>query len=213
MGFTVTRPAGTKDAEFQEYIRLLRQQGVDLARAPRVLEPTTGRRWLYLWDNKEDAERFAGTLKKRTGDKGWQTEEVDAPPSEGPLGPVLLQLGRQADGLVFGLHPLSRALIQSAFPRAFGSTSVFVDARRWQDFQKRGGTPEELTWEMALALTGLTREQLQQLGIELIDAETNETPVSVPPCRPYRLGHRKGVTRPTDRTERTAGNCSALQPG
>ena len=59
MGFTVTRPAGTKDSEFQEYARLLRQQGVDLSRAARVLEPSTGRRWLHVWSTEVEAERFA----------------------------------------------------------------------------------------------------------------------------------------------------------
>jgi hypothetical protein len=181
MGFTVTRPAGTNDAEFQEYARLLRQQGVDLARVPRVLEPATGRRWLYVWGTREDAEQFARTLKKRTRDKEWYTQEVDAPPSPGPLGPVMLQLGRQGDGLVFGLHPLSPATIRSAFPGAFGVTSIFVDAQRWSDFLKGGGTLEDLTWELGPVLSGLTRGQLQQLGLEVIDSATNQTPVSVPP--------------------------------
>ena len=36
MGFTVTRPVGTKDAEFEAYVRLLRQQVKDLANLPRV---------------------------------------------------------------------------------------------------------------------------------------------------------------------------------
>ena len=45
MGFTVNRDDGmTKDAEFEAYARLLRQQGVDLGKLPRVPEPGTGRR-------------------------------------------------------------------------------------------------------------------------------------------------------------------------
>ena len=37
MGFTVNRRDGyTKDAEFEAYARLLRQQGVDLGRLPRA---------------------------------------------------------------------------------------------------------------------------------------------------------------------------------
>jgi hypothetical protein len=182
MGFTVTRPAGTKDAEFQEYARLLRQQGVNLAEVPRVLEPATGRRWLYVWGTKEEAETFANALKKRTGDNAWYVAKVDAVPSSGPLGPIVLQLGRQSDGLVFGLHPLSRAMLQTAFPDAFGSTSIFLDAQRWHDFQRtRRGTLADLTLDMALALTGLKREQVQDLGFVLLDADTNETKVAEPP--------------------------------
>ena len=37
MAYTVTRDGGTKDAEFEAYARLLRQQGVDLGKVPRVL--------------------------------------------------------------------------------------------------------------------------------------------------------------------------------
>jgi len=44
MGFTVTRPVGTKDAEFEAYVRLLRQQGKDLANLPRVPDPENPRR-------------------------------------------------------------------------------------------------------------------------------------------------------------------------
>lgn len=188
MGFTVTRPVGTKDAEFAEYTRLLRQQGVDLARVPRVLEPATGRRWLYVWATRAEAEQFAKAIRQRTGDKEWYVEEVAVPPSAGPLGPVLLQLGRQSDGLVFGLHPLSRALIQSAFPRAFGPTSVFLDAQRWHDFQRTHGTLTDLTHEMALTLTGLSQEQLRGLGVALIDAETNATLVSEAPSGDGQVG-------------------------
>ena len=38
MGFTVYHPGGTKDHEFEAYVRLLRQQGVDLGKLPRVPE-------------------------------------------------------------------------------------------------------------------------------------------------------------------------------
>ena len=123
MGFTVTHAGGTKDAEFQEYARLLRQRGVDLGRVPRVPDPGTNRRWLYVWDTEAEARAFANELKKRTGDAGWSVVQVNGPASEGPLGPVVIQLARRADGLTFGLHPLGRATIQSAFPGTVPATS------------------------------------------------------------------------------------------
>src|SRR4051794_40142857 len=49
MGFTVYRGGGTRDSEFQAYVRLLRQRGVDIGKVKRVLEPEAGRRWLYVW--------------------------------------------------------------------------------------------------------------------------------------------------------------------
>src|SRR5258708_325587 len=119
MGFTVTRAGGTKDNEFEAYARLLRQQGVDLGRLPRVPEPGTRRRWLYVWDTKAQAQAFADELKKRTDDPAWKVIPVNVPPSEGPMGPVLIQLARRGDGLIFAVHPLSQAMIRSAYPTAF----------------------------------------------------------------------------------------------
>src|SRR5262245_55229893 len=117
MAFTVNRTdGGSKDAEFEAYARLLRQQGVDLGKLPRAPEPGTGRRWLYVWQNQADAQAFADELRKRTRDDNWAVVEVAAPPSEGPMGPIIVQVGRRSTGLVFELHPLSRALIQSAYP-------------------------------------------------------------------------------------------------
>jgi len=106
MGFTVNRnDSGTKDAEFAAYARLLRQQGVDLGKLPRAPEPITGRRWLYVWDAEEKAQAFADELKKRTRDDAWIVVKVTTPPSEGPMGPIIVQMGRRSNGLVFGLHP------------------------------------------------------------------------------------------------------------
>jgi hypothetical protein len=98
MAFTVSRNDGaTKDAEFEAYARLLRQQGVDLGKLPRASEPGTRRRWLYVWDSRDKAQAFADELKKRTSDNAWVVVEVAAPPSQGPLGPIIVQVGRRAD--------------------------------------------------------------------------------------------------------------------
>jgi hypothetical protein len=112
MGFTVTHPGGTKDAAFQAYARLLRQRGVDLGKLPRARDPISDRRWLYVWNTQADAQAFADELKEQTGDPTWEVVQVNGPPSEGPLGSVVIQMVRQADGLTFGLHPLSRAMIR-----------------------------------------------------------------------------------------------------
>jgi hypothetical protein len=67
MAFTVNHNEGmTKDAEFEAYARLLRQQGVNLGKLPRAPEPVTGRRWLYAWDSEEKARAFADELNNRT---------------------------------------------------------------------------------------------------------------------------------------------------
>ena len=118
MGFTVTKPVGTKDAEFEEYARLLRQRGVDLG-LPRVPDPENPRRRrVYVWNTAEEAQEFADELQERTGDMDWRVEPNAAPPSNGPFGPVLIQLARRGDGLAFAPHPLSLAMIREAFPEA-----------------------------------------------------------------------------------------------
>lgn len=183
MGFTVTRQGGTKDAEFQAYVRLLRQRGINLGKLPRVPEPGTRRRWLYVWSDADEAQRFADDLKERTTDDAWQVVETTAPPSEGPLGPVLIQLARRGDGLLFALHPLSRAMIQSAFPQAMQSaTNAFLATQQWSDFRRSHGGLRELVQQIAPSLTGLTLEQLEDVGYAVMDTDTEDTIVFVPPA-------------------------------
>jgi hypothetical protein len=184
MGFTVTRPAGRKDAEFEAYIRLLRQQGKDLANLPRVPDPENPRRqWVYVWNTQEEAQRFADELKEQTGDNGWHVEPTAAPPSNGPFGPVLIQLARRSDGLVFALHPLSRAMIQEAFPASIpGATNAFINSQTWNDFLKKQGILSDLVAEIVPSLTGLNLERLTDLGYAVIDADDDRTWVYVPPA-------------------------------
>ncbi len=182
MPYTVIHPGGTKDAEFQFYIRLLRQKGIDIGKLERVRDPITKNRYLYVWKSEEEAQAFADELRELTKDAAWQVRQVDAQPSEGPLGPLVIQLVRQADGLTFGLHPLSRAMIRSAFPQAVSSTtSATIDTAAWYDFKKTGGL-SDLVREVAPSLTGLSREELEEVGYLVLDADTDDTLVMVPPA-------------------------------
>jgi hypothetical protein len=183
MAFTVHRNDGmTKDAEFEAYARLLRQKGVDLGKLPRAPEPGTRRRWLYVWDSRQNAQAFADELRKRTRDNAWTVVEVDAPPSEGPMGPLIVQVGRRANGLAFGLHPLSRAIIQSAFPNKKASvTTVSINFETLHDFQATHGSIENLAREVVPTLTGLKLQELEKLGYALIEDDTYRTLVFVRP--------------------------------
>ncbi|HWG46731.1 MAG TPA: hypothetical protein VN688_28470 [Gemmataceae bacterium] len=184
MGFTVTRPAGTKDAEFEAYTRLLRQQGKNLGNLPRVPDPENpGRRWVYMWNTQEEAQQFADELTEQTGENGWRVESTVAPPSNGPFGPVLFQLARRSDGLMLALHPLSLAMIQEALPDATpGVTNTFIDTQTWNDFLKTQGSLSDLVAEIVPLLTGLSRNQLTDFGYAVIDADTDQTWVYVPPA-------------------------------
>src|SRR5262249_36596700 len=129
MGFTVTRPSWTNDAEFEAYSRILRQQGKKLGCLPRVPDPqNAGRRWVHVWASPEEAQRLADDLREQPGGEGWHVVPTSTPPSIGPFGPLLIQLARRSDGLLVALHPLSRALLSEAFPDAAPSaTNTFVD--------------------------------------------------------------------------------------
>jgi hypothetical protein len=183
MAFTVSRNGGsTKDAEFEAYTRLLRQQGVDLGKSPRAPEPGTGRRWLYAWDSREKAQAFADTLKKRTRDNAWAVVEVAAPRSEGPMGPIIVQVGRRSTGLVFGLHPSSRVMIQSAFPGTKGmANTISINFDSFPDFLTPYGSFENLARAVVPTLTGLKLQELEKLGFALVEDDTDRTLAFVRP--------------------------------
>jgi hypothetical protein len=184
MGFTVTRPGGTKDAEFEAYARLLRQRGKDLGNLPRVPDPEDPKRhWVYVWDTLEEAQRFADELKEQTGENGWRVEPTGVAPSNGPFGPLLIQLARRSDGLILGLHPLSLAMIREAFPdKPPGATDVFINRQTWNDFLQNQGNLSDLIREILPSLTGLSVDRLTDLGYAVIDEDTNRTWVYVPPA-------------------------------
>ncbi len=162
MGFTVTRQGGTKDIEFEAYTRLLRQKGVDLARLQRVPEPGSGRRWLHVWNLQAEAQAFADELNKRMGDSAWDVVEVNGQSSEGPLGPIELQVMRQADGWTFALHPLSRQTIQKVFPESCRRGSIFIRTETAQDFQTTQDDVADLAEQVAIILTGLSLDRITQ---------------------------------------------------
>jgi hypothetical protein len=182
MAYTVTRNGDTRDAEFEAYARLLRRQGVDLGKMPRAPEPGTGRRWLFVWQEKADAEAFARELRKRSRDDNWAVVEVAAPPSEGPMGPLIVQVGRRSTGLAFQLHPLSRAMIQSAYPDAkVMPSTISIDFLTLQDFTTTYGSIADLAAKIVPTLTGLEPTELDRLGYSLIEDDTNRSVLFVRP--------------------------------
>jgi hypothetical protein len=184
MGFTVTGPVGTKDAEFEAYARLLRQHGKHLGNLPRVPDPQNPRRrWVSVWDTEEEAQKFADELKEQTGDSAWYVAATAAPTSNGPFGPVLIQPARHPDGLSLALHPLSLAMIREAFADAApAASSTFISTQTWHDFRKTRGDLSELAKEILPPLTGLSSDKLTDLGFAVIDADTDQTWVYVPPA-------------------------------
>ena len=98
------------------------------------------------------------------------------------MGPIIVQVGRRAAGLVLGLHPISRAMIQSAFPDAKGiASTVSINFETFQDFLTTHGGIKDLAREVVPTLTGLRLQELETMGYALIEDDTDRTLVFVPP--------------------------------
>jgi hypothetical protein len=79
-----------------------------------------------------------------------------------PLGERIdIAVGRQSDGGAYELEPLSRRLIDRRFPGLEPPGQVFVEYAKREDFERVHGP---LWRHIALMLTGLTEEQLEELG-------------------------------------------------
>src|SRR5262245_32020737 len=101
MPYTVAyADAGIKRHQFEAYVRLLEKRGIDWSNTPRVAEPGTTNRWLYVWPDRDDAEAFCEELKAETGDEKWYVREVASgtPTSRGPLTRVVILMRRHSLG-------------------------------------------------------------------------------------------------------------------
>jgi hypothetical protein len=183
MGFIVVRPGGTSDYRHQEYTRISRYHGVDIARSPRAHDARMGKRWLPVFADRGRAEVFADELRDVLKDPSWQVVEASTASPDGPLGPILIPMANQSIGLVFGLEPFGKDVLASAYPDAVPALS-FAEIRRddWAVFRSRKGGLDALMREIAPPLTGLSLEQLRTLGYSVFDEKTEETLVAVPPA-------------------------------
>ena len=101
---------------------------------------------------------------------------MNAPPSEGPLGPVEIQVGRQSNGWTFVLHPFSRQMLQEVFAGSCRVPSVFITSETRQDFQSTMGDIADLAEQVAIILTGISIDQLTDKfgGYRVYDAATKK---------------------------------------
>ncbi|MGA7500335.1 MAG: hypothetical protein WBX00_26685 [Isosphaeraceae bacterium] len=163
--FTVTKPGGTKDHEFEEFTRLLEDIGVDVANVPRVPEPGTGRRWLYTWRRKEEAEGFARELKNRTRDGTWHVYEFKTEDeSRGPVAPLDIYQVRAGEGrgYMYYLTPASLERIIRAYPHSKLYPSVTISEADLDNIRKQHG---DIWWnQVCILLTGLSKTQVRSLG-------------------------------------------------
>lgn len=74
---------------------------------------------------------------------------------------LVIVAGRQSDGYTFRLHPKTRDRIVEKFPDIAGPDSVFIGFDTKGQFESIHGP----VWEhVALLLTGLSKDQLEQFG-------------------------------------------------
>jgi len=162
MAFTVDLPAGMRDFEFSAYVRMLVQEGVNIADTTRVQDPRTGNRWLHAWADRAEAEQFVSRLREDTDEPAWQVYDVpDVEPLTGPLGPLEIVVKRQSDGYTYGMRPTTYFLIQKRFPDSKMAANVFVATNTHSDIEADQGP----VWDLVVkTLTGLTDEQIEEFG-------------------------------------------------
>ena len=74
-------------------------------------------------------------------------------------------------------------MIQSAYPDAKRNLAIItVGFENAQDFQSRYGSMEQLAREFVPVLTGLSHQELDDLGYALIEDDTNRTLLVVRPA-------------------------------
>lgn len=171
--YTVRKSEPITDREFQAYIELLQDIGVDIADVPRIPEPDTTNRWLYVWSSRPQAERFARELGTRLRDRSWSVHEFEVPDDEplnehrGPLAPLTILSTPTIEGTEFRLEPASQERISLHFPNARIVGQVKFPSQRHNDPQghsdcERQHDPD---WEQVIRrLTGISEEDRAQLG-------------------------------------------------
>jgi hypothetical protein len=73
-------------------------------------------------------------------------------------------------------------MLRSAFPDAFGVDFISIYTDRWEEFRKTRGTLADLVQRIAPTLTGLSGEQLEALGYAVVDDQSENTEMFVPPA-------------------------------
>lgn len=111
-------------------------------------------------------------MREETENQNWQVRELpDGESSIGPLGPIVILIGRQSEGLSYSLSPSSKKLIWKMFPAANVTPSVFIATTR-----PNGATNQDRIWDqVAIILSGLSADQLERLGgYEVYDPVTRQ---------------------------------------
>ena len=174
--YTVRKSGPNTDREFQTYVNLLEEIGIDIANVPRTPDPGTGNRWLYVWESKPLAERFSRELGARLRDSSWEVYEFEVEEEErGPLAPLTIRSISTSEGTAFRLEQKSLQRLLQYFPNARlqGEAKipqqVLFPAEVREDFERQHGP----VWDQVIIiLTGLSEKEISRLGgIRILDED------------------------------------------
>src|SRR5271157_4551865 len=162
--YTVIKPLAIREQEYQAYTGLLEGIGIDINDVPRTPEPSTKNRWLYVWSDRNRADRFARELRRRTDDRSWTIREIDSPIEEhGPLAPLVIMAIESPDGTTFRVVAESQERVMRRFPdaRPVGEKYFFsTDTRFGYERQFDPGFWDQV----AILLLGIPHELIARLG-------------------------------------------------
>lgn len=170
--YTVRKSEPNTGREYQAYIDLLEEIGVDIAEVPRTPEPGTTNRWLYVWRSKVEAERFARELGGRLHDPSYTVHEFESPNDErDPLAPLIIWEILTNEESLFRLDPKSQARVMHHFPNANLAGEVSFPKQVRVDFEQQHGS----VWnQVIIILTGIPEEAIDRLGGVRILSENGE---------------------------------------
>mgnify|MGYP001426042618 CR=1 FL=1 len=89
------------------------------------------------------------------------------------MSPLVIHIGRQSDGCAYELNPRSVAVIRARYPGVRAVPSVFVGYDTRTEFEELHGP----MWkQIAMMLTGLSWEQIEQMGgVSIYDPTMGES--------------------------------------
>lgn len=167
MHYTVVRDERRPDRESDDDTALvgaqLIKEGIAIDRVPRVRPEGRQNGWLYVWRSREEAENAAEQLQRRTGGS-WRVTETGAEPSIGPLRWVQIDIGRESDGLVFALDPITRLMVRQRFPGSCRHRSVFLGVEPDDDLAADAPHFLEVARHVLYLLTWVPADELAVFG-------------------------------------------------
>jgi hypothetical protein len=216
MGYVVVRRGPTSERDYRDYVlvvsRHLLHRGAGLDRLP--LLPADGRPdcWLYVSDDEAEAQELAQKVKRYTEDDGWEVRPAEATPRSGPL-PLVLELGRSATSVGFGLDPISASALRLRYPGSARHQDIWLNTHR----ENQPSSIEELrrfAAQLLPVLAGLTTEQLAVFGgFEIVNPVTQEVIVPFTPLLPLNgEGQPAGSPRHPD-SAASPDHCTAPSAG